>query len=167
MTSQPPLASHAQRDHEADFARDTAPSSQWWDRTQFFGGAEANVGKCPEVIDLTGRACFLFYGPYVPLTAGLWRATVTLTICADAARRPLALQFGAEPDYVTADLPFGVSGDHRLVLEHRFDGAQTAQVRLWLKKAAFHGQIRFLGACVEPVEDRSKEEPAAWRRDDV
>ena len=151
MTSQPPLASHAQRDHEADFARDTAPSSQWWDRTQFFGGAEANVGKCPEVIDLTGRACFLFYGPYVPLTAGLWRATVTLTICADAARRPLALQFGAEPDYVTADLPFGVSGD----------------VRLWLKKAAFHGQIRFLGACVEPVEDRSKEEPAAWRRDDV
>ena len=133
----------------------------------FLRGAEANVDRCPEVIDLTGRACFLFYGPYIPLVAGLWRATVFLTVCADAARRPLALQFGSEPNYATIDLPFRVPGDHRIVLEHLFDEGQSAQVRLWLKKAAFHGSIRFLGACVELVEERATVEPSTGRGDHV
>jgi len=149
------------------WAGEDTPSSQWWDRSRFFSDAEAGVDTCPEVIDLTGRACFVFYGPYAPLAAGLWRATVSINSCADAARRPLSLQFGAEPDYTTVDLPFGMPGDHHLTLEHWFDGGQMAQVRLWLKKAAFHGEVRFLGAHVELISDERTEGPPSGRMDHV
>lgn len=167
MTSLVTLVSQGQIDHWAESARNSQPPTQWWDRSRFLRGGEANLDTCPELLDLTGRACFLFYGPYVPLSAGLWRATILLTLCTDAARRPIALQFGAEPDYATIDLPFGVPGDHRIVLEHRLDGGQPAQIRLWLKKAAFHGAIRFLGACVELVDGGTAEVPAARLGDHV
>jgi len=137
----------------ADTMQDGAPDRSapvWWDRACFLSD-EAPDRRCPEVIDVTGRARFLFFGPFIPLGRGLWRATVRLELCPDAARRTLALQFGVEPDYTTHDLPSGACGSLTPQIDFLCETPGTAQVRLWLKKAAFHGEVRLAGARVEPV----------------
>ena len=123
-------------------------SPAWWDRGIFLV-AEGEVG--PDVIDITGRPRFLVFGPYVELESGVWRATVFLQLCPDAARGRLALQFGAEPDYTTVDLPSNTTGSMSVEAVHRMARPGFAQVRLWLKMAAFHGDVRFFGAVVERV----------------
>jgi hypothetical protein len=127
-----------------------ADRSSWWDREIFL---DSNGGHCPSEIDVTGRARYLFFGPYLPLAPGIWRATISVRLCPDAARCRLALQFGAEPDYDTVDLEFGVDGDHVVIVEHRRVEPGLGQVRLWLKKAAFHGGVRLSGAAVERIGD--------------
>jgi hypothetical protein len=38
-------------------------------------------------------------------------------------------------------------------VEHPMDGLGLAQIRLLLKKAAFHGEVRFLGAALSRITD--------------
>ncbi len=130
---------------------DTIPP-EWWSREAFLSG-DPPGGICPPVIDITGRPRFLFHGPFIALSPGLWRATVFLELCADAARRSLALQFGAEPDYTTKALPRGAPGRHAVQLDYRLSEPGVGQVRLWLTKPAFHGDIRLSGAKIERVSD--------------
>lgn len=133
-------------------------AGDWWGRETFLSYNErSNI--CPEVIDATGRARYLFFGPFIVLPPGLWRATVYLELCPDAARRQLALQFGAEPDYTTLDLPQGMPGRHVERIEHPLFEPAPCQIRLWLKKAAFHGEIRFSGAHVARLGDAPQSEP--------
>jgi hypothetical protein len=122
----------------------------WWGRELFFTNDTADR-RVPEVIDVTGRSRFLFAGPYVNLPAGLWRASVFLDICPEAARRKLAVQLGVEPDYTTVDLTQGQAGPQAVQVEHLMSGDGHAQVRLWLKRAGFHGEIRFSGVALEPT----------------
>jgi hypothetical protein len=105
------------------------------------------------MIDVTGRSRYLVHGPYVVLPAGVWRATASLDICADAARRRLAVQFGVEPHYTTQDLPYGVPGHHEIGVVFSLDEPGATQVRILLRRAAFHGEVRFLGARVERLAD--------------
>jgi hypothetical protein len=142
----------------AEVARQMAPPGRWLIPSDFLSGTTA--AACPEAIDVTGRARYLVYGPYVALAPGRWRATVILHLCPDAARRPLAVQFGAEPNYTTLDLPFGVPGNHRVDIEHAFDHGDAAQVRLWLKRAAFHGEARLIGVSLGPAEVPAAVPPA-------
>jgi hypothetical protein len=129
-----------------------APGESWWDPALFLspdtGGPLGHT-----TIDATGRSRFLFFGPYLPLERGIWRARVWLEICQDAARRPMAIQFGADPGYTTFDLPIDRPGPLVASVEHPMDGIGLAQVRLWLKRAAFHGEVRFLGAAVSQIAD--------------
>lgn len=115
------------------------------------GDPPANLAS--DCIDTTGRARFLVFGPFAPMEAGFWRAAVSLELCPDAARSPLALQFGVEPDYATVEIPGGMAGPHRIVIDHEIRVAGLGQARLWLKKAAFHGEIRFLGATVQRLRN--------------
>lgn len=46
----------------------------------------------PRIIDLTGPARILTYGPYVPLPPGAWRMNVTLAISRTACGTPLSLK---------------------------------------------------------------------------
>jgi capsular polysaccharide transport system ATP-binding protein len=132
-------------------ARAAGPLGDWWGRSVFQADAPAPGDPCPEVVDTTGLPRFLFYGPFAPLSRGIWRATVFLRLDEDAAACRLALQFGSEPSYAVADLAFGVAGDHRVELLHEFRGDEPSQIRLWLKKAAFHGKVRLIGATVERI----------------
>jgi hypothetical protein len=124
--------------------------SLWWDRGCFLSD-ESPERLCPDEIDITGRARFLFFGPFSPLERGLWRATVHLELCPDAARRTLALQFGVEPEYTTLDLPIGVCGSLTPQLDFVCETPGMAQIRLWLRKPAFHGSVRLAGAQVERI----------------
>ncbi len=137
---------------KTDVARQMAPPGKWLPPSDFQSGTASEVGPCPAAIDITGRARYLVYGPYLALAPGRWRATIFLHLCPDAARRPFGVQFGAEPDYTTLDLPFGVPGNHRVDIEHTLREGDAAQIRLWLKKAAFHGHARLIGVSLGPAE---------------
>jgi hypothetical protein len=126
--------------------------SLWWGR-EIFLSRDGEDMRCPDVIDVTGRARFLVFGPYASLSPGVWRTVVSLEICPEAARRPMAVQFGAEPDYTTTDIEIGVPGPHSVEVIHAFREADQVQVRLWLKRAAFHGEVRLIGAHVERLGD--------------
>ena len=129
-----------------------ADGALWWDR-KIFLSPDLQGGVCPEAIDVTGRARYLFFGPYIELSTGLWRADVRFDLCTDASRCRLAVQFGAEPDYATVDVPFGISGSQLIRIEHSRHETGLGQIRLWLKKAAFHGEVRLSGASVSRIGD--------------
>jgi hypothetical protein len=124
----------------------------WWG-PEVFVTPDGPANACPTIIDLTGRSRYLVFGPYLALSPGLWRARAFVDLCPDAARRLLAFEFGADPDYTSVDIIRGVPGRHVVELEHRMSGEGLAQVRLWLKKPAFHGRARFLGAAIERLDD--------------
>lgn len=126
---------------------------EWWDRTIFFTHEGGQLSVCPKVIDVTGPVRFLVHGPYRPLEPGLWRATVYLKLCPDAARRMITVQFGADPDYATVDLGPTTPGAHTVELLHPFTTPSRAQVRILLRRAGFHGEVRFFGAWIERVGD--------------
>jgi hypothetical protein len=130
-----------------------AVQSLWWGREEFYsreGGGE----RCPEVIDLTGGQRDLIFGPYIELPAGHWRAAALLDRCPDAARCRLALEFGVYPTYTRVLVPVGESGPVRVELDHVFETAGPAEVRVMLMRAAFHGELRFGGARVQLIPER-------------
>jgi len=120
----------------------------WWGRELFLSGYSP-PDACPETFDITGAARHLMFGPYIELTGGLWRATAELELCPDAARARLAVEWGSEPHYSSAMLEPGQAGLRTIALCHRIDRPQRMQLRLWLKKAAFHGTVSFVGVTVE------------------
>ena len=134
-----------------DLQRDGA---SWWAR-ELFLSPDSEGGVCPEVIDVTGRARYLFFGPYIELPSGIWRAEIRFHLCPDASRCRLAAQFGAEPDYATVDVPNGKPGSRVIRIEHARREPGLSQIRLWLKKAAFHGEVRLSGAAVSRIGDYS------------
>jgi hypothetical protein len=116
-----------------------------------FRSLEDSTNRCPEVIDLTGLPRCLFFGPYFRLSPGTWRASVELTLCKDAARRTLELDFGVDSssEYTRLRLPTGLVGHLRIELIHRVEATARAQVRLWLMRSAFHGEVRLHGVAME------------------
>lgn len=128
----------------------SGPSSLWWGRDVFLS-EEGEGDCCPVIVDVTGRSRHLIYGPYLPLAAGRWRATAFLDLCADAAKRMLAVELGVYPHFTAVDLRRGVAGRHVVTIEHMMVGEGLAELRLWLKKPAFHGQVRFHGAVLARV----------------
>ena len=65
----------------------------------------------------------------------------------------MAIQFGVEPEYTTADFPRSVEGPVVVEAVHPVRTAGPAQIRLWMKWGAFHGTLRFFGAVVERIGD--------------
>jgi hypothetical protein len=121
-----------------------APLSMWWGR-ELFLSVDVPDGRCPTVIDVTGRARILSFGPYAPLGLGPWRARVVLDLCPDAARCRLALQFGLSTDFTTVDVPRGAPGRREIELDYFCETPGLAEVRLVLMRAAFHGEVQLHG----------------------
>jgi hypothetical protein len=126
----------------------------WWPHDIFltYDQAVTNHGVCPAVIDATGRARHLAFGPFRQLEPGWWRASLVIRVSATLARRPLAVDFGAPPNFVLYTLPYGVPGLHEIELENNFGPDDLAQVRLWVKRPAFEGEIGFLGVALNPID---------------
>lgn len=120
------------------------PDRLEWEPSRFYSAGQPG-NRCPPLIDVTGRARYLLYGPYAPLSRGLWRATVIFDLCPDAARRRLTVDFGTATDFATVEVPFGVAGRHEVNIAHFIPEASPCEVRILLQKAAFHGSLRFLG----------------------
>jgi hypothetical protein len=135
----------------SDLTSPEGPEKLWWDRSIFSSSEDMGEGSCPPVIDVTGRARTLVYGPNLVLAPGVWRATTFVHLSPDAARRRMTVQFGTETDHAIVGLPLGVPGDHEVELTLIMHDAEQVQIQLCLKKAAFHGEVRFAGASVERI----------------
>ena len=135
----------------------------WWPHDMFVAATQdaASHYSCPAVIDASGRARHLVYGPFQRLDPGRWRASLVLRISAAAARRPLAVEFGAEPDFAVTGLPYGVPGLHGIDLECTFSDTDAAQLRLALKRAAFEGEIGFLGVALRFIDATPSNSPSS------
>jgi hypothetical protein len=126
----------------------------FWDRAMF-RSAETSDGLCPDTFDVTGARRILFSGPWARLAPGLWRATIIFDLCEEAARRQLAVEFGtAVSTFTMVDVPEGVSGRHEIEILHFVHGDEPLEVRFWVKRAAFHGSLSYIGAQLERVGDQ-------------
>jgi len=127
-------------------------------REAFFHG-DAPGEPCPAAIDLTGLNRILVYGPFLPLPAGPWRAEVRLELCEYGARRPLRLDF-ASGEAITAAAVAGQPGLQRVCVTHEVTAGAPIELRLWLLRPTFHGELRFLGATLERVDTYPMNLPA-------
>jgi capsular polysaccharide transport system ATP-binding protein len=116
-----------------------------------FRSHERPNGRCPNVFDLAGPARNLFFGPYFPLTPGKWRVCIDLELDAEAAGKSFTVEFGIEPEFTQAKLPLGASGPLRIEIVQDIETDGLGQIRLWLKRAAHQGRVRFFGATVEQI----------------
>lgn len=124
----------------------------WWGRDRFRSGDGENV-PCPEVIDVTGQRRYLLFGSFGALEPGRWCATSVVEVCPDAARRPISVELGVEPDYTIAYLPSRRPGRHEIDVVHVMKPGDLAQLRVYLVRAGFHGEFRFLGAWLRRLGD--------------
>jgi hypothetical protein len=130
-----------------------ADCSIWWGREQFLScSASGRHEPCPEVVDVTGPERTLVFGPYASLAPGLWRATAMFELCPDAARRQLAVDFGAMPSFRVKEAP-RQPGRHVIELEYEVQPDDLVEVRLLMRTAGFHGEVRFLGAGLRRLGD--------------
>jgi hypothetical protein len=130
-----------------------ADGSIWWGREQFLScSASGRHEPCPEVVDVTGPERALVFGPYSSLEPGLWRATAMFELCPDAARRHLAVDFGAMPNFRVQEAP-RQPGRHVIELEYEVQPDDLVEVRLLMRTAGFHGEVRFLGAWLRRLGD--------------
>ena len=130
-----------------------AEGSIWWGRERFLScSASGRHEPCPEVVDVTGPERALVFGPYASLEPGLWRATAMFELCPDAARRQLAVDFGAMPSFRVKEAPHQ-PGRHAIELDYDVQPEDLVEVRLLIRTAGFHGEVRFLGALLERLGD--------------
>jgi hypothetical protein len=120
----------------------------WWDRSLFLWGDRPGQ-PCPQWLDVTGPRRPLIYGPYISLPAGDWSARMELELSPDAARRSYVLEFGGAAGF--SQVPFGPlpPGSYAVSVAHRFEVAAYSELRLWVVRAAFHGDLSLKGAVIE------------------
>jgi hypothetical protein len=128
-------------------------------REAFFHG-DAPGEPCPAAIDLTGLNRILVYGPFLPLPAGAWRAEVRLALCEHGARRPMRLDFASGQAITAAAVTVGEAGEQRVIVTHEVIAGAPIELRLWLLRPTFHGELRFLGATLERVDSYPMNMPA-------
>jgi hypothetical protein len=122
-------------------------ATAWWDRSLLSAG-DAPGAPCPAVIDITGAARILCFGPYLHLPAGRWSAELHLDLCPDAARRHYFTQFGPS-DRLSAIMARPAGPGHCVVrLETELAAPTVVETRLSIPRAAFHGELKVLGVKV-------------------
>lgn len=107
---------------------------------------------CPDVLDVTGRARIVLFGPLVDLPAGTWRLTAEFHLCPEAARHPLLLQFGVGANLAAFEFQPSGPGHFKIGLDHSWLAPGAAELRLSVPRAIFHGELRFQRATVEMLE---------------
>lgn len=132
-------------------ARTTKDKTIRWDRKLFSSGPVMGE-PCPDVIDITGRHRILVFGPMLVLPAGRWRLTARFSLSAEAADNPFILQFIHGDSLVEQAFRPAGPGEYELSLDNGFELDAVAALRLWVARAAFHGELRFHGASVERLE---------------
>ena len=125
-----------------------------WPPKLFLTG-DPNHAVCPAAIDLTGLNRILLYHPDATLPVGRWRAAIDFDVCADGATRPFRLEFGAAHSLAVTDHQPSRGGRQSMTAECALAASSAVELRLWVVRPTFHGELRFLGATVRQLDDAS------------
>ena len=125
-----------------------------WARELFRWG-DAPEAPCPAVLDITGRARILVFGPHLHLPPGRWRLSASFHLCRDAARSPLRLECGAGARLAHLDFQPDGAGVYRVALDCELDEPAPFEMRLSVLRAALHGELRFHDAEVTFLSSRA------------
>lgn len=94
-------------------------------------------------VDITGRARFLVYGPYIDLPPGSWSATVVLGFSAEAAGMSFMVEAFAGRQLcctrVEPSVEQIIEADLQFVIDNSID--QPLQIRIANERAAFDGRL--------------------------
>lgn len=122
--------------------------SGWWPREIFLTGVNP-ASMCPPSLDLTGMPRILVYGPYLWLSAGVWRARWSFE--ADPTAAESRFRFDACSGHTElVSRVVQLSGPGVYESEVVFDLAEPGPIetRLWLETAALDGTIAFKGISI-------------------
>jgi hypothetical protein len=121
----------------------------WWPLFQFLSGFK----RCPLELDIMGRPRTLIYGPYLNLPAGRWQVEVAFGLCEAAAGYDYLIEFGTNADMARVRYRPGRGGEHSVALAYDVRDYSPVEIRISLLRAAFHGQIRLVGAWIRKLDD--------------
>lgn len=125
-----------------------------WPLSLFFDlsgpiGAKADMG-----IDLTGRARFILFGPYIDLPRGHWGVTFRFRFEGQSGVKPhVSLDWGTQSSFVSQEFTLGASGWYEIKLERTWRSVEPAEFRLQLLRANFHGVLFDARIMVERLVD--------------
>ncbi len=114
-----------------------------WEPELFFIPGSPTPAPANQVIDITGRARFLIYGPYISLPPGAWSARVVLGFSAEAAGGSFVIEVtaGTQLGYTRVE-PTGaqvLDVDLQFTIDNSVD--HPIEVRITNERAAFDGRL--------------------------
>ena len=129
----------------AHFGGGAAGPIVWEPELFYLAGAAPGQPAAPVSgpIDLTGRARFLVYGPYINLPPGAWSANVVLGFSREAAEMSFLIEVVAGPQLAhTRVQPTGeevVEADLQFTIANSVD--RPVEIRIVNERAAFDGRL--------------------------
>lgn len=125
-----------------------------WHR-QLFQWGDRPSAQLPEIIDVTGPARCLAFGPYIQLPAGSWSCSLMLGCSEDAAG--LRMNVEAFTDVPLNRVAFELGEPGLFEIEFSFVLANAdvpVQIRLFSADAAFEGKVALAQARMTPLKAR-------------
>ena len=116
------------------------------------------VDTAEPVIDLTGRARTLVYGPYTYLTPGLWEVEVTCLVDPEGGMAHLQFEWGANPAYVSATASVTKSGHYNITLQRMWREIYPSEMRIKTVQPHFHGRFELLAVSVRLLSEWGPDE---------
>lgn len=107
------------------------------------------------VIDLTGRARTLVYGPYTHLSPGLWEVEVKVLVEPDGGGAQLRFEWGCNPDYVGTSASIARTGVYRICLQRAWQAVGPSEMRVTTIQPHFHGRFELISVEVRLVSGLS------------
>ena len=111
------------------------------------------------LIDLTGRARTIVYGPYTFLTSGLWEVEVQMMIDPDGGNSHLRFEWGSNPDYVGYTATVSRSGVYSIRLQRYWPAIGHSEMRVTAIQPHFHGRFELLSVNVRLLSEALPVEP--------
>lgn len=127
-------------------------STRVWSVDRFrYDDRGANLRERINKLDITGRARYLVWGPYDPLEAGRWTATVSFLVDEWAARHSYAVEFGNTKIFSRFEFRPGLPGEYELDIDLDAAKAVKAEIRLIMVQSSLGGMFQFNGATITRV----------------
>lgn len=106
------------------------------------------------LIDLTGRARTLAFGPYTTLSTGLWRVQARVMMDPESGAAHLRFEWGSNPEFSPFDAVVSSSGVYGISIDRYWPASAPAEFRITTTQAHFHGRFELLSVNVTLVGDR-------------
>lgn len=136
-----------------------------WNRDLFF--ARDPDRRPSEVLDLTGGARTLIYGPYIHLPAGSWTARVHIGLSQEAQGSSFIIDAYAGRQLAAATLRAHRAGVHAAEIAFTLgeSGAQSLEIRVTLTNPNAKGKLAFGHVVLSPASILHPEAATEWEND--